>query len=73
MTDERISSYKLVNTSVLVNQTQPVLLSQPHLKGKRQSLCANSNIDHRRWSKICALVVFLFNKNSHNMEWMFTL
>ena len=39
VTVERTSSYKLVDTSVLVNQTQPVLLSQSHLKGKR-TLCA---------------------------------
>ena len=35
VTVELISSYKLVNTRkiMIVNQTQPVLLSQPHLKG----------------------------------------
>ena len=36
MTVERISRYKRVNTRniMIVNKTQPVLLSQPHLKGK---------------------------------------
>ena len=36
VTVEHISSYKLVNTRniMIVNQTQPVLLSQPNLKGK---------------------------------------
>ena len=39
---ECICSYKLVNTRVVVNQTQPVLLSQPHKGKQTHSLCANS-------------------------------
>ena len=41
VTVEGISSYKCVNTRniIIVNQTQPVLLCQPHLRGKH-TLCA---------------------------------
>ena len=46
MTVEPISSYKHVNTRniMMVNQTQPVLLSQPHLKGKHTHCAQIGNI-----------------------------
>ena len=54
--ERRISGYKCVNTRniMIVNKTQPVLLSQPILKGKH-TLCAQialSSFGANRLSKI---------------------